>query len=103
MPNDAVRILVALFAGLVIGISVGWDLGRTRPHTERENVVTQKDTASTGNIGRRDSMLDLLECHDKVVAHGAETLIFPKEVQSLFGASNVDHFISGFGSKAHQP
>jgi hypothetical protein len=44
-------------------------------------------------------MLNMLECHDKVVRDGVETLILPKEVESLFGATNVDHFISNFGNK----
>lgn len=48
-------------------------------------------------------ILKELECHDKVVRHGVETLILPKEVESLFGATNVDHFISNFGSKTHAP
>jgi hypothetical protein len=46
-------------------------------------------------------ILKELECHDKVVRHGVETLILPKEFESLFGATNVDHFISNFGSKTH--
>jgi hypothetical protein len=46
-------------------------------------------------------ILKELECHDIVVRHGVETLILPSEVESLFGATNVDHFISGFGSKTH--
>jgi hypothetical protein len=46
-------------------------------------------------------ILKELECHDKVVRHGVETLILPKEVETLFGATNVDHFISSFGSKTH--
>jgi hypothetical protein len=44
-----------------------------------------------------------LECHDKVVRDGVENLILPKEVESLFGMSNVDHFISNFGSKTNTP
>jgi len=44
-------------------------------------------------------VLKMLECHDAVVRHGVEVLIFPKEVESLFGATNVDHFISNFGSQ----
>ncbi len=43
-------------------------------------------------------MLEVLECHDQVVRHGVEKLIFPKEVESIIGATNVDHFISEFGS-----
>lgn len=46
-----------------------------------------------------NDMLKVLECHDKVVRQGVDTLILPKEVESLFGATNVDHFISNFGSK----
>src|SRR2546430_9815121 len=48
-------------------------------------------------------ILKVLECHDKVVQHGIETLSLAREVNSLFGASNVDHFISNFGSKIHTP
>lgn len=48
-------------------------------------------------------ILKELECHDQVVRHGIETLILPKEMESLFGATNVDHFISSFGSKIHTP
>src|SRR5439155_1553385 len=33
------------------------------------------------------------ECHDKAVEHGVDTLLFPKEVETLFGTTNVDHFI----------
>jgi len=56
----------------------------------------------TMNIQSAD-ILKELECHDQVVHHGIETLIQPKEVESLFGATNVDHFISGFGSKTDMP
>src|SRR2546429_4252112 len=48
-------------------------------------------------------ILEVLECHDKVVQHGIETLSFAKEINSLFGATNVDHFISSFGSKTPAP
>jgi hypothetical protein len=48
-------------------------------------------------------ILKELECHDKVVREGIESLIMPKEVESLFGTTNVDHFISNFGSKATTP
>jgi hypothetical protein len=48
-------------------------------------------------------ILKQLECHDRVVDDGVRTLILPKEVESLFGATNVDHFISNFGSKTHPP
>src|SRR6266498_469924 len=48
-------------------------------------------------------ILKVLECHDKVVQHGIETLTFAQEVNSLFGATNVDHFISKFGSKTFMP
>ena len=48
-------------------------------------------------------ILKELECHDQVVQHGIETLILPKEVESLFGSTNVDHFISSFGSKTDAP
>ena len=33
------------------------------------------------------------ECHDKAVEHGVDTLTFHKEVETLFGTTNVDHFI----------
>jgi hypothetical protein len=45
-------------------------------------------------------MLKVLECHDRVVEQGIETLNFSKEASSLFGSTNVDHFIAQFGSKA---
>src|SRR5438128_1801069 len=48
-------------------------------------------------------ILKVLECHDKVVQHGIETLSFAQEVNSLFGVTNVDHFISSFGSNTHAP
>jgi hypothetical protein len=48
-------------------------------------------------------ILKELECHDKVVQHGIDTLSFAQEVNSLFEATNVDHFISNFGSKTHAP
>jgi hypothetical protein len=47
--------------------------------------------------------LSAVECHDKVVRQGVETLILPKEIESLFGATNVDYFISKFGSKTQTP
>jgi hypothetical protein len=40
------------------------------------------------------------ECHDKAVEHGVDTLSFPKEVKTLFGATNVDHFIRPFAGAA---
>src|SRR5258708_5261659 len=46
-------------------------------------------------------ILQELECHDKVVHHGIETFSFAAQVNSLFGATNVEHFISSFGSKTH--
>ena len=33
------------------------------------------------------------ECHNKAVENGVDTLLFPKEVETLFGTTNVDHFI----------
>ena len=57
---------------------------------------------SVMNLQSADILKDL-ECHDKVVRHGVETLILPKEVETLFGDTNVDHFISNFGSKTHAP
>jgi len=44
-----------------------------------------------------------LECHDKVVRHGIETFSLAGEINSLFEATNVDHFISNFGSKTDAP
>jgi len=41
-----------------------------------------------------------LECHDKAVKNGVDTLTFPKEVEALFGATNVDHFIQPFTGAA---
>ena len=48
-------------------------------------------------------ILKELECYDKVVRQGVATLVLPKEVEALFGVTNVDHFISNFGSKTHAP
>lgn len=48
-------------------------------------------------------MLKDLECHDSVVRQGLEIMNIPKEVELLFGKTNVDHFISGFGSKKYFP
>ncbi|MEA3188669.1 MAG: hypothetical protein QOD99_2499 [Chthoniobacter sp.] len=48
-------------------------------------------------------ILSELKCHDKVVEHGVNALILPKEVEAIFGAKNVDHFISNFGSKSDSP
>jgi hypothetical protein len=48
-------------------------------------------------------VLKALDCHDQVVRHGVESLVLPKEVELLFGATNVDHFISEFRSKTHIP
>ena len=44
-------------------------------------------------------ILKELECHDRIVLQGVKVLGFPREVESLFGLSNVDHFISNFGSR----
>ncbi len=40
------------------------------------------------------------ECHDKAVEQGVDALSFPKEVEALFGATNVDHFIRPFTGSA---
>ena len=48
-------------------------------------------------------ILKELACHDEVVREGLRELILPLQVESLFGASNVDHFISDFGSKTEAP
>ena len=48
-------------------------------------------------------ILKELECHDKVVQDGIEKLSFAQEVNLLFRATNVDHFISNFGSKVNTP
>ncbi|MBI2928255.1 MAG: hypothetical protein HYY24_21510 [Verrucomicrobia bacterium] len=40
------------------------------------------------------------ECHDEAVEHAVDTLTFPKEVETLFGATNVDHFIRPFTGAA---
>lgn len=42
-------------------------------------------------------------CYDKIVAHGIGELVFPAEIDSHFGATNVDHFISKIGSKTQTP
>ena len=57
----------------------------------------------SGTNLQSSDILKELECHDKVVLNGVETLILPREVETLFGATNVDHFISNFGSKANAP
>jgi hypothetical protein len=48
-------------------------------------------------------VLQQLECHDKTVTHAVATLSYAREVEHFFGTTNVDHFISTFGSKTHQP
>ncbi len=50
-----------------------------------------------------DGASNELDCHEKVVRQGLESLILPEEVNSLFGAGNVDHFISKIGSKKQIP
>ena len=62
---------------------------------------TNKDQQAANN--RAGDHSNELDCYEKVVRHSVETLIFPKEVESLFGATNVDHFISKFGSKTQTP
>jgi hypothetical protein len=52
---------------------------------------------SIGGVGRADLATEI-QCHDKVVRHGLETFTLAKEVNHLFGAANVDHFISNYGS-----
>lgn len=49
------------------------------------------------------NILKELECHDNVVQHGVEILSFAKEANALFGSTNVDHFISSFGSAIDVP
>lgn len=44
-------------------------------------------------------ILNDLKCHDEVVREAVKVLAFPQEVESLFGSTNVDHFISRFGNK----
>ena len=56
-----------------------------------------------GMTGYSANILEQLECHDQVVRHGLQTLLVPKEIESIFGTTNVDHFISGFGSKRRVP
>jgi hypothetical protein len=48
----------------------------------------------------KENPLKEFECHDKVVEHGVDTLTFPTEVETLFGATNVDHFIRPFTGAA---
>ena len=40
--------------------------------------------------------VDILECHDATVKDGIKSLVLPAEVESTFGKTNVDHFISFF-------
>ena len=47
-----------------------------------------------------ENPLKEFECHDEAVKHAGEILTFPKEVEALFGASNVDHFIRPFTGAA---
>ncbi|MEO7676007.1 MAG: hypothetical protein ABIV39_04500 [Verrucomicrobiota bacterium] len=95
------KILIALLAVLVIGVCFGWQLGKLRRNGEPHIALRTSSTlAPASNPVTGTSMLDVLECHDKVVLHGGDTLILPKEVETLFGATNVDHFISNFGGKA---
>lgn len=70
------------------------------PIAKMKNICLITLMLGTTNLQSAD-ILKELECHDQVVRHGVETLILPKEVETLFGATNVDHFISSFGSKTH--
>jgi hypothetical protein len=54
------------------------------------------------NLSMAD-ILQELECHDKVVQQGTNSLRFAREVNSLFGPTNVDHSISSFGSRTFSP
>ena len=45
--------------------------------------------------------VDVIKCHDKVVRDAVTRFRFPKEMNSFFGATNIDHFISNFGSPNH--
>ncbi len=56
----------------------------------------------TGNI-HTGAPVKEIECYEKVVRHGVDSLILSGEVNSLFRATNVDHFISKFGSKTQTP
>src|SRR4030095_13278263 len=56
--------------------------------------------ATNNRVGDHSNELD---CYEKVVRHSIETLIFPGQVNSLFGVTNVDHLISKFGSKTQMP
>lgn len=62
---------------------------------------TKHDSKNTSNLRLGPS--NELECHEKLVRQGVETLILPEEVNSLFGTTNVDHFISKFASKTQIP
>jgi hypothetical protein len=60
------------------------------------------DRKAQANV-RADAASKEPGCYEKVILHGIETLILPGEVNLLFGATNVDHFISKFGSKTQVP
>ena len=60
-------------------------------------------SAALLGCSRHPSILGESECYVRVVQHGVQTLGFPKEMEVLLGSTNVDHFISGFGSQSLTP
>lgn len=44
----------------------------------------------------RAAVFKTLECYDKVVAEGVKVLVLPTQMEALFNATNVDHFITDF-------
>ncbi len=50
-----------------------------------------------------DDALKILERQDAVVRNGMGSLSLIRDVNQVFGASNVDHFISSLGDEDHKP
>ena len=53
--------------------------------------------------GCGDDALKILERQDAVVRNGMGSLPLIRDVNQVFGASNVDHFISSLGDTDHKP
>jgi hypothetical protein len=108
---------VTTYYGTNVGVTVSYGLDKDddgKQHTGFAIVNYGAANAGTGALSATQysqlfrqvfselekNPLKEFECHDKAVEHGLDTLIFPEEVETLFGATNVDHFIWHFTGKA---